>query len=83
MSVDRSLKNRNMLSRHRNVLTRAERVEALEDEGRWQEESGSVFGLPKVTHRKSLVGKKAKKVGAEADDAAEDTASTENQTASS
>jgi hypothetical protein len=31
----------------------------LKDEERWQEEN-SVFGLPKVTHRKSHAGRKAK-----------------------
>jgi small basic protein (TIGR04137 family) len=60
MSLDRSLKSRNALTRHRNVLSRAERLERLTDEGRWNENS-SVFGLPKVTHRKSAAGKKAKK----------------------
>jgi small basic protein (TIGR04137 family) len=60
MSLDRSLKSRSALSRHRNVLTRAERLERLKDEDRW-EESQSVFGLPKVAHRKSSAGHKAKK----------------------
>jgi len=60
MSVDRSLKSSNALSRHRNVLSRAERLEVLADEGRW-EETSSVFGLPKVAHRKAAVGKKEKK----------------------
>jgi small basic protein (TIGR04137 family) len=66
MSLDRSLKSRNALSRHRNVLNRAERLEVLEDEGRWSEEGNSVFGLPKVAHRKSAAGKKAKKEEKEA-----------------
>jgi len=59
MSIDRSLKIKNALVRHRNVLTRAERVEVLKDEDRWTEEQ-SVLGLPKVAHRKSTAGKKAK-----------------------
>lgn len=66
MSIDRSLKVHDALSRHRNVLTRAERLEKLADEGRWSEESVSVFGLPKVAHRKSATGKKAKKAKEEA-----------------
>jgi len=61
MSVDRSLKIRDALLRHRNVLTRAERLEVLADEDRWQEEGDSVFGLPKVVHRKGPSGKKSKK----------------------
>ncbi len=60
MSVDRSLKIKGALKRHRNVLTRAERVEKLKDEERWSE-GGSVFGLPKVAHRKSHAGRKAVK----------------------
>jgi small basic protein (TIGR04137 family) len=59
MSVDRSLKLKNALVRHRNVLSRAERIMALKDEERWNE-GDSVLGLPKVAHRKSVAGKKAK-----------------------
>ena len=59
MSIDRSLKIKGALARHRNVLTRAERVGKLKDEERWQEED-SVLGLPKVAHRKSHAGRKAK-----------------------
>lgn len=65
MSLDRSLKSRSALSRHRNVLTRAERLERLADEDRW-EESQSVFGLPKVAHRKIAAGHKGKKEKVEA-----------------
>ncbi|HEW79942.1 MAG TPA: small basic protein, partial [Phycisphaerales bacterium] len=35
MSIDSSLKIKGALSRHRNVLTRAERIEQLKDEERW------------------------------------------------
>ncbi len=59
MSTDRSLKIKGALTRHRNVLSRAERIEVLEEEQRWSQEE-SVFGLPKVAHRKSHAGKKAK-----------------------
>jgi small basic protein (TIGR04137 family) len=59
MSVDRSLKLKDALVRHRNVLTRAERIEVLKDEERWGE-GDAVTGLPKVAHRKSAAGKKAK-----------------------
>ncbi len=61
MSVDRSLKGKNTLSRHRNVLKRAERLLVLEDNGKWTEEENSPLGLPKVAHRKSIAGKKTKK----------------------
>ncbi len=59
MSMDRSLKSRNTLQRHRNVLTRAERIEHLKEVGRWTE-SSKATGLPKVVHRKLSVGKKTK-----------------------
>ena len=60
MSMDRSLKTASSLSRHRNVLTRAERLKKLGDEERWNPEK-SVFGLPKVSNRTAKMGKKAKK----------------------
>jgi small basic protein (TIGR04137 family) len=60
MSIDRSLKTANALTRHRNVLTRAERIARLKDQERW-EDGKSVFGLPKVSNRNVKVGKKSKK----------------------
>ena len=60
MSMDRSLKTASSLSRHRNVLTRAERLKKLGDQERWTTET-SVFGLPKVSNRTVKVGKKPKK----------------------
>ena len=60
MSLDKSLKSKSALERHRNVLTRAERIAKLEEEGRWTDNS-SPTGLPKVAHRKSTAGAKEKK----------------------
>ncbi|MFQ5490607.1 MAG: small basic protein [Phycisphaerae bacterium] len=60
MSLDKSLKSKGALERHRNVLTRAERIENLKEEGRWSEEH-PVFGLPKIAHRKTKAGAKEKK----------------------
>lgn len=57
MSLDRSLKIKSALIRHRNVLTRAERIKLLEEDERWSE-TDSVFALPKVAHRKTHAGKK-------------------------
>ena len=57
MSIDPSLKIKGALSRHRNVLKRAERIEQLKEEDRWTEED-SLLGLPKVAHRKSRAGRK-------------------------
>src|SRR5689334_9666943 len=64
MSLDRSLKGANALVRHRNVLTRAERLEKLKEEEKWNE-SKSVFGLPKAAHRKQELAKTAKEETAE------------------
>ena len=52
MSIDRSLRVKGALKRHRNVLSREERILALKKEERWQE-GDKVIGLPKVGHRKS------------------------------
>lgn len=60
MSMDKSLKTAGALSKHRNVLKRAERILKLQDEGRWPEDQGP-FGLVKVAHRKVKVGGKEKK----------------------
>ena len=63
MSLDRSLKVQGALRRHRNVLTRAERIEQLKEEEKWSD-GDSVFALPKVAHRKSHAGRKAAKMEA-------------------
>lgn len=60
MSLDRSLKAANALVRHRNVLTRGERLSKLAEEEKWND-SKSVFGLPKVAHRKQAAIKGAAK----------------------
>ena len=59
MSLDRSLKGANALVRHRNVLTRGERLEKLKEAEKWTE-AKSPFGLPKVAHRKAAVVKAVK-----------------------
>lgn len=59
MSLDKSLKTAANLSRHRNVLKRDERIEVLKEQGRW-EEGRDPIGLPKVAHRKVVVGGKKK-----------------------
>lgn len=74
MSMDKTLKGRNTLMRHRNVLTRAERIEYLKEAGRWTEDSAPI-GLPKVAHRKVSVGKKDK--AAKTEDGADKDASTD------
>ena len=71
MSVDRSLKVAGSLTRHRNVLTRTERIAKLKSEDAWKEEDGA-FGLPKVAHRNLKVGKKVKKAETETETETED-----------
>jgi small basic protein (TIGR04137 family) len=59
MSIDQSLKVKGALSRHRNVLTRAERIARLKDEEKWTE-GDNILRLPKVANRKSHSGRKEK-----------------------
>jgi small basic protein (TIGR04137 family) len=60
MSLHRSLKTKPAgLNQHRNVLTRAERIEHLADADEFDKESGCPIGLPKVGSRKiKIAGKK-------------------------
>ena len=67
MSLDRSLKGKSTLERHRNVLRRSERIDTLEDNEKWNEGKNSVFGLVKVAHRKQAAAKKAPKAEVAAD----------------
>jgi small basic protein (TIGR04137 family) len=71
MSLHRSLKTKPTgLNQHRNVLTRAERVEHLADQDKFDKDSGSPIGLPKVGSRKIKIAGKAK---SETDEAGEET----------
>jgi small basic protein (TIGR04137 family) len=65
MSIHKSLATAGNLKRHRNVLTRTERLELLKKEERWKE-GQSIFNLPKC--RNIMV--RAKKKEKEADAAA-------------
>ena len=64
MSLDASLKSASSLVRHRNVLTRGERLDVLAEQDKW-DDSKPVLGLPKVGHRKLIVGGKAPKAEGE------------------
>ncbi len=57
MSLDASLKAASSLARHRNVLTKSERLQRLLAEGGKKDEI-SVLGMPKTGNRKIAVGKK-------------------------
>lgn len=67
MSLDNSLKTAGGLAKHRNVLTRAERVAKLAQAGRFDLSSDDPTGLPKVLNRRVSAGgkKKPKKEAAE------------------
>lgn len=58
MTMDRSLKTRGGLKGRRSVLTRAERIAKMEEEGKFDIEAGSPFGLPKM---RTVITKVAKK----------------------
>ncbi len=59
MTIDKSLKVRAGMIRQRNVLTRAERLEKLQETERWEEGDG-VLGMPKVRVVKISLKKKKK-----------------------
>lgn len=60
MSIHKSLNRGDTLKRHKNVLTREERITVLESKGKWKE-GDSIYNLPKVANRKPVVKKKSKK----------------------
>ncbi|MEM1109557.1 MAG: small basic protein [Planctomycetota bacterium] len=61
MSLDASLKSGGGLSRHRNVLTRAERIAKLAENGEFDTEADNPLGIRKVGNRKLVTGKGSKK----------------------
>ena len=74
MTLDRTLKQHGGLARARSVLTRAERIAQLTDEEKFDPETDSPLGLPKVRVKISRAGKKAKKAdeAVEGDEAAQE-----------
>ena len=69
MSIDRTLKFHGGLKGSRSVLTRAERITLLIEEGKFDPEADNPFGLPKVRIRHSKVGTKSKKEATPEDEA--------------
>ena len=47
MSIHKSLKLKDSLARSRNVLTRSERVELMQERGEWKD-GRSIYALPKT-----------------------------------
>lgn len=66
MSIDRTLRLKSSLARHRNVLTRAERVFKLQAQESWKEDDTPI-GMRKVGNRKIVTGKKTKAAKAPAE----------------
>ena len=59
MSLHPSLKTKPAgLNQHRNVLTRAERIEKLTEDDQFEKDSTSPMGLPKVASRKVKIAGK-------------------------
>jgi len=71
MTMDRTLKTHGRLIRTRSVLTRAERIARLIEDGKFEPETDSPIGLPKLRVRHSKAGTKAKKAATEEEIAAE------------
>ena len=66
MALHSSLRPRRGGTRHRNVLARGERLQILEEDGRWKNAADAeVTGLPKVRSIKRVGKKKVKKEKAE------------------
>ena len=61
MTMDSTLKTRGGLARSRSVLKRSERIARMTEEGKFDPESDSPFGLPKTKVRHSKAGTKSKK----------------------
>jgi small basic protein (TIGR04137 family) len=60
MSIHSSLRGVNSLKGERSVFTRVERLAILKKAGKFDDEKGSVYGLPKVRTRFKVAGAKKK-----------------------
>ena len=68
MSQHPSLRIDSVGRKHRNVLSRLEKIKALQGQGKWEDRK-SIFGLPKVKSMKIKI-KKVQEVAGEAEAAA-------------
>jgi small basic protein (TIGR04137 family) len=59
MSIHRSFRSSSTMEKHRNVLSRMERIIRMGKLGRWDEDAQSVFNLPKLRNIKVRGKKKA------------------------
>ena len=79
MSIHKSLTTKGNLVRSRNVLTRYERILQLRKSGKWNDEDGSPYGLPKVRVLKTKKRVKEKKKKEEGEAAATPTEAPEEK----
>ncbi len=70
MSIHSSFHTSSSAAKHRNVLSRLERLEKLETTGRWNSAEDGLFGMPKVRSIKVAMKKKKKKAEGEEEEAA-------------
>ncbi len=61
MSIHSSFRTGGSAAKHRNVLSRLERLEKLEAADRWHAADDGLFGMPKVRSIKVAMKKKKKK----------------------
>ena len=61
MSIHSSFRTGGGAAKHRNVLSRLERLEKLEAAERWNASEDGLFGMPKVRSIKVAMKKKKKK----------------------
>jgi len=65
MTMDRTLRTHGRIGGARSVMTRAERIQRLIDEGTFDPEKDSPLGLPKIKVKHSKAGTKSKKAAEE------------------
>jgi len=65
MTMDRTLRTRGGIGGTRSVMSRAERIQHLIDEGTFDPEKDSPLGLPKIKIKHSKAGTKSKKAAEE------------------
>lgn len=68
VSIHSSFRTGSSAAKHRNVLSRLERLEKLEAADRWNANEDGLFGMPKVRSIKIALKKKKKKKDDEEDD---------------
>ena len=52
MSIHSTFRGKGGFAAHRNVLSRAERMQRLKGDGKWAQDKNSIFNLPKVRNIK-------------------------------